>query len=219
MTYRDDLDALSQRASALAQHAQAASKDAEEARRLFEEAQARRRLPVLDNLHVAAPCSADWAQMTGDARTRFCASCEKNVYNLSEMARAEAEALLLEKEGKLCVRYYQRADGTILTSDCAVGVKRRRRRRRITAAAFGAVSAIAAAATMLHRSPVMMMGAVAARPTAPPQIVDEPVQVVGAIAPMMGQVVADPRPAKKPNSHAKMAPGNLSPVLVLSSAR
>jgi hypothetical protein len=211
MTYRDDLDALSERATALEQHAVAARKDAEEARRLFEEAQARRRLPVLDNLHIAAPCSEDWAKMTGDARTRFCASCEKNVYNLSEMTRAEAEALLIEKEGKLCVRYYQRTDGTILTADCPVGVKRRRRRRRVVAAAFGAVSALAAAASMLHRGPTMMMGAVAqATPVGPhdPELVEQSVAVMGEAPAFMGQVAVPApsvaKPAKKPTPHPRM---------------
>ena len=44
-----------------------------------------------------------------------------NVYNLSEMSQPEAEGLLRSHEGRLCVRYYQRSDGTILTKDCPVG--------------------------------------------------------------------------------------------------
>src|SRR4051812_43681240 len=36
----------------------------------------------LDSLTVASPCSANWAEMTGDDRSRFCGKCEKNVYNL-----------------------------------------------------------------------------------------------------------------------------------------
>jgi hypothetical protein len=42
-----------------------------------------------------------------------------NVYNLSEMSQESAEALIAETEGRLCVRFYQRADGTVLTRDCA----------------------------------------------------------------------------------------------------
>jgi len=78
-------------------------------------------LPILDNIKVAAPCAAEWSKMTGDARQRHCADCNKHVYNLSEMTRDEAQALLIEKEGRLCVRYYRRHDGTILTADCPVG--------------------------------------------------------------------------------------------------
>ena len=78
---------------------------------------------VLDGLEIASPCAEDWNAMTGDERVRACARCRLNVYNLSEMTRAEAEALIIAKEGKLCVRIYRRADGTILTQDCPVGLR------------------------------------------------------------------------------------------------
>lgn len=82
----------------------------------------------LDNIKIASPCSADWNEMIGDARTRFCGQCNLNVYNLSEMSRPEAEQLIANAEGRLCVRMYQRQDGTVITQDCPVGwqaVKRR----------------------------------------------------------------------------------------------
>jgi hypothetical protein len=66
--------------------------------------------------------------MYGDERKRFCSDCKLNVYNLSGMTRREAENLVLNAEGRLCVRYFKRADGTVLTADCPVGwaaVKRR----------------------------------------------------------------------------------------------
>jgi hypothetical protein len=77
----------------------------------------------LEDLKIASPCAVSWASMTGDERVRACAQCRLNVYNLSEMSRAEAEALIVEKEGKLCVRIYRRADGTVLTRDCPVGLR------------------------------------------------------------------------------------------------
>ena len=70
---------------------------------------------LLDNVRVASPCSAAWDRMDGDERYRFCRECGKNVYNLSSLSRAEAEALVREKEGRLCVRFYRRRDGTVLT--------------------------------------------------------------------------------------------------------
>ncbi|HEX9962340.1 MAG TPA: hypothetical protein VGB00_15505 [Pyrinomonadaceae bacterium] len=82
----------------------------------------------LDNIRVASPCAADWNEMRGDERKRFCSECSLNVYNLSGMTRDEAENLLLTAEGRVCVRFYRRQDGTILTKDCPVGwqlVKRR----------------------------------------------------------------------------------------------
>jgi hypothetical protein len=82
----------------------------------------------LDELRVAAPCPADWGKMVGDERVRFCERCELHVYNLSGMTRREAEALVTNAEGRLCVRFYRRADGTILTRNCPVGLSAVRRR-------------------------------------------------------------------------------------------
>ncbi|MCG3130136.1 MAG: hypothetical protein FLDDKLPJ_00884 [Phycisphaerae bacterium] len=87
-----------------------------------------RDMNVLSNLRVASPCPASWANMTGDDRSRFCGQCNLHVYNLSDMTRDEAESLLRQREGRLCVRYYQRADGTILTRDCPVGLRTVRQR-------------------------------------------------------------------------------------------
>lgn len=75
-------------------------------------------LPVLEDLVIATPCKAPWDAMAGDDRVRFCRDCRLNVYNLSAMTRAEAEALVREKEGRLCVRFFQRPDGTVLTQYC-----------------------------------------------------------------------------------------------------
>lgn len=85
----------------------------------------RTEIPLLQYVKVAAPCSADWnemAEVDGD-RVKFCSGCQKRVYNLSAMGQAEAEGLLRKHEGHLCVRYYRRTDGTILTTDCPVGLK------------------------------------------------------------------------------------------------
>lgn len=80
----------------------------------------------LDRMKVAAPCSQKWENMVGDERSRHCASCDKSVYNISAMTRVEAETFLASQTEAPCVRYYQRADGTVMTTDCPVGVKRRR---------------------------------------------------------------------------------------------
>lgn len=85
----------------------------------------RTEIPLLQNVRVASPCHADWDEMQpiDSDRVRFCQGCRKNVYNLSEMGQAEAEGLLRAHEGHLCVRYYRRLDGTILTADCPVGLR------------------------------------------------------------------------------------------------
>ena len=78
---------------------------------------------LLDNVRVASPCSMSWHKMQGNDRVRFCGQCKLNVYHLSGMKRREAESLLREHEGRLCVRYFQRADGTVMTKDCPVGLR------------------------------------------------------------------------------------------------
>ncbi|HEY1586544.1 MAG TPA: hypothetical protein VGH63_12705 [Polyangia bacterium] len=98
---------------------------------------------VLENIRIAMPCAADWDDMSGDNRVRFCGKCEKNVYNLSAMSRDEGEALVREKEGRLCVRLYQRADGTVITNDCPVGQRRARLRARVWASISGAAASMA----------------------------------------------------------------------------
>jgi hypothetical protein len=103
------------------------------------------RLPLLEDVAIAAPCKASWDEMVGDDRVRFCGQCDKNVYNLSAMPRDEAEALLAAREGKMCVRLYKRVDGTVMTSDCPVGVKRRRRRRAVAGVLGGGMMAATAA--------------------------------------------------------------------------
>lgn len=82
----------------------------------------------LDNVRIAAPCKADWERMLGTERARFCGQCNLNVYNLSSMTRSEAEHLIANNEGRLCVRFYRRADGSILTRNCPVGLRAIQRR-------------------------------------------------------------------------------------------
>jgi hypothetical protein len=95
----------------------------------------------LDDVRIASPCHMSWDAMPGDEAVRFCHACEKNVYDLSAMTRAEAERLLHEREGRICVRLYRRADGTVITSDCEVGARARGTRRTALGAALGAGAA------------------------------------------------------------------------------
>ncbi len=90
-------------------------------------------MPLLARTKVASPCHESWNTMRGNDRARFCDRCSQHVYNLSEMTSEEAEALLYEHSGDLCVRFFQRADGTVMTRDCRVGQARKRRRRTIAA--------------------------------------------------------------------------------------
>ncbi len=212
--YRQDLDALRERLTQLeAEIARlrafgaelekvraeesALAKEAEDVRRRLE-GSGKRALPLLDQVKVASPCSAKWEDMLGDERVRFCLACEKNVFNLSAMPREEAESLLAAKaSGELCVRYYQRADGTIMTRDCPVGVtKKRRKKLALAVASAGAMAAAAVTAlraqptcTLVRHAPVQ--GAMVALP---PEHVDEPQpHVMGEIEP-----VITPPPVERP---------------------
>ena len=82
----------------------------------------------LDALEIKVPCQVPWEGMKGDERMRFCGQCRLNVYNLSEMSRKEAEALLQCSSGRVCVRLYRRPDGKVLTRSCRVvrGLRRAR---------------------------------------------------------------------------------------------
>lgn len=103
-------------------------------------------LTILDNIRIAAPCSARWEEMTGTERARHCAECDKNVYNISAMTRQEATEFITNATGRVCVRLYRRSDGTVITQDCPTGVRTRRRARlRRTVAAAAVVIATGAA--------------------------------------------------------------------------
>jgi hypothetical protein len=68
--------------------------------------------------------------MAGDDQVRYCGLCEKNVYNFSAMTSTEVVELIQRHEGQLCARFYRRSDGTMLTTDCPVGVHHRVQRRK-----------------------------------------------------------------------------------------
>ena len=82
----------------------------------------------LDTIQIATPCGVSWEAMTGDDQVRFCHDCKLRVYNISEMTRQDAQEVLERKEGRLCIRLYRRADGTLISQDCPVGVRRRFRK-------------------------------------------------------------------------------------------
>ena len=154
MSYRNDLDALEARHTALGAELATKTKELEAATRILEEAKARAKLPILDNIGIASPCRVDWNTMTGDERVRLCSQCDKNVYNLSGMTRDEAQALIVEKNGKLCVSYFQRGDGTILLADCTIGKAAARRRKWIAAGAVALLAGGGAAARhAMHHDP------------------------------------------------------------------
>lgn len=166
----------------------------------------RRALPFLNEVRVATPCTASWDEMVGDERSRFCAGCQKDVFDLSGMSGEQAEAFVRERAAipeKTCIRFYRRTDGTVMTNDCPTGVARRRR-RVVAGMAVGAGVAAAGVAyalgvgqtkvTMgeLEALPPVAKIEIQGQPPAPPQL-------------MMGEMEM-PRRDAKPGATGK-SPG------------
>ncbi|HWT01956.1 MAG TPA: ankyrin repeat domain-containing protein [Pyrinomonadaceae bacterium] len=102
-------------------------------------------IDVLDQMSVASPCSADWDEMTGNDQIRFCRHCSQHVHDLSKLTRKEAMRLVAASEGRLCVRYRKRPDGTLDTAERAAEplTQIKRRLSRIAAGAFTASLSLA----------------------------------------------------------------------------
>jgi len=132
---------------------------------------------TLNHVRIAAPCPADWDQMLGNERVRFCSQCSLNVYNLSGMTRADAESLIARTEGRLCVRFYRRSDGSIITKDCPVGLRAIRRRmsniaRAISSAVMGLLAGLGVYGVVSSVPPITpqrTMGVIA-RDMDPPEV-------------------------------------------------
>lgn len=127
----------------------------------------------LNDIRIASPCSANWDEMYGNDRMRFCGDCKLNVYNLSGMSRQEAEDLVTNAEGRLCVRFYRRPDGTILTENCPVGWARvKQRARACTTAAFSLIMSLLGGLLLVsffsRDSKPVEVGVLVAKPTPTP---------------------------------------------------
>ncbi len=160
---------------------------------------------ALDNLKIASPCSANWDEMIGNERMRFCGECKLNVYNLSGMSKENAENLLIKTEGRVCVRMYQRADGSVITQDCPVGWAKVKQRTRVlvTAAAsliFSFLTAIGFQAMFSKNSEIGLKI---------PFVSSTPVPLMGAIA------APNPTPKKKPSPKPTASPKQNEPKMLM----
>jgi Carboxypeptidase regulatory-like domain len=108
----------------------------------------------LDRIAVASPCPMSWNDMVGDDRVRFCNQCNLNVYNISAMTKLEAESFITNVEGRICAKLYRRADGTILTRDCPIGLRAVRKKiSRAAAAAFSALISLFGGSALFAQQP------------------------------------------------------------------
>lgn len=141
---------------------------------------------------------------TASEAVRFCGQCSKNVYDISKLSTDEA-ALLLQQgaaSGSLpCMQLYRRFDGTIITDDCPVGLRRIRdswRRVKSAAAAAVAFFLVGLPTAAQNKDGSVTKGKVAA-PVASPALRGEPTMTGGK--PMMlphhtGGMVAPSAPVK-----------------------
>ena len=94
--------------------------------------------------------------MAGDERVRYCPECKLNVYNFSEMSDADIENIVSHRNGRLCARFYQRSDGTMLTRNCPVGL--RAIVRRVSGFASAALAAVISVSPAFARTPPAKYG-------------------------------------------------------------
>ncbi len=175
MTYRDDLEAAKMRRGALAHELRGVRKQMDELQALgqrahhleneldrvatdLDRARSKVALPMLSQVRVASPCSERWDDMNGDERVRHCGHCDKNVYDLSALTSKQAESLLQAHGASLCVRFYRRNDGTVMTSDCPVGRGKRRLRRGALAAVAASLLAAGGFSAAFFSHPPVVMG-------------------------------------------------------------
>jgi hypothetical protein len=104
------------------------------------------------DIRIASPCSADWDRMAGDERVRYCPECKLDVHNLSEMSDADIKSIVSHRDGRLCARFYQRSDGTMLTRNCPVGL--RAAVRRVSGFASAALAAVISVGPAFARAPL-----------------------------------------------------------------
>jgi hypothetical protein len=147
----------------------------------------------LDHVRIAAPCDANWDSMFGDERSRFCGQCNLNVYNLSDMTKTEAEQFVARAEGRVCIRYYIRRDGSIITNNCPVGLRKIKRRLSRVATAIGStvVSFLAGIGIygLVNRDsspPFSVAGRMVINRTSEPILIPEPSYAPGFFPPVVG---------------------------------
>ena len=93
----------------------------------------------LEALRVAKPCGESWEEMSGTDEARFCSHCRKSVHDLSQLTRAQAEALVARSRGGVCLRVARRPDGRVAVKEKPSAFARARR-----SLSFAASAALAA---------------------------------------------------------------------------
>jgi hypothetical protein len=102
---------------------------------------------LLQQIQVKNPCTVSWDSMVGNEYVRFCEHCQQSVHNLSQLNRKEIRHLIAKSDGRLCVQYIRRPDGSLITSNSIQKLHHIGRRvTRVAAGAFTATLSVTGAA-------------------------------------------------------------------------
>jgi hypothetical protein len=61
---------------------------------------------------IEKPCPANWDEMKGDEKRRFCERCQLHVHNLSAMTAKEQREVVGTTTGRVCVSYTAKKNAT-----------------------------------------------------------------------------------------------------------
>jgi carboxypeptidase family protein len=115
----------------------------------------------IDQLQIVSPCSMNWDRMSGDEKKRYCAECDKFVYDFSQMTRRQVEAIVSINRGRMCARITRRPDGSMLTLETpTVHSVVARRPSPVVNAALAAILGLSVPATHLNADISVAYGAV-----------------------------------------------------------
>ncbi|MEP6847926.1 MAG: hypothetical protein ABI999_03655, partial [Acidobacteriota bacterium] len=114
-------------------------------------------------------------------------------------------------EGRLCVRFYRRADGTVLTQNCPVGWAKVKQRARIFATAafsviMGLLGGLLFVSAFSKNSRGVEMGDLIAYPTPTPR----EIPLMGAVAAPTPTPKVKPTPKATPKSQDEMVMGKVA---------
>ena len=101
-------------------------------------------------LQVVTPCSSSWEQMPGNNRKRFCADCDKHVFDFAQMTARQVEAVVEAHQGNLCARLTRLPDGSLLTQEAPPVQISSRRSSPLLNATVAAFLGISVPATALN---------------------------------------------------------------------
>ncbi|MCA9571257.1 MAG: hypothetical protein KC656_25635 [Myxococcales bacterium] len=178
----------------------------------------------VQDLPIPKPCSEDWDAMDGDARRRFCASCQKHVTDISTFTRDDALAFL-EANPRACVQYAVMGEAILFEPpkrDSSTFARPGVLLRRVLAAGalFGSAPAFASSSASSDGGIVAWLWSWVADDTTEVTVttgpvtapVSEPAAPPQSLIPELSQPVAPPPVQVEPLRHLR---GEVEPVRVL----